>query len=153
MDLSAIRLRNVFINVSISQSLNRNLRDFIYYNIRNNIVIFIITAQEDIPRDPCQPSPCGPNSQCRVSNGQSICSCLPEYNGSPPNCRPECVVSAECPVDKICKNQKCISPCPGPCGSNTDCRVINHSPICTCQNRYTGDPFSRCYIITGKLSS
>ncbi|KAG8227100.1 hypothetical protein J437_LFUL007437 [Ladona fulva] len=99
------------------------------------------------PSDPCSPSPCGPNSQCRVVNGQGVCSCLPSYVGSPPGCRPECVVSPECPRDKACLNQKCVNPCPGPCGQNTRCEAINHSPICTCQPGYTGDPFSRCYPI------
>lgn len=73
-----------------------------------------------------------------------------DYRGSPPNCRPECVVSTECPTDKTCKNLKCVSPCSGVCGQNTDCKVINHSPICTCQNKYTGDPFSNCYKIHSK---
>lgn len=116
--------------------------------IVNNI--YVLIESEEVATNPCQPTPCGPNSQCKISNGQSVCSCLPEYRGAPPNCRPECVVSAECPSDKICKSQKCISPCPGPCGQNTDCRVINHSPICTCLYKFTGDPFSYCYKMTGK---
>lgn len=97
--------------------------------------------------NPCVPSPCGPNSQCREVNGQAVCSCLPNYSGSPPGCRPECVVSSECPQDKACVNQKCVDPCPGVCGQNANCRVNNHSPICTCAPGYTGDPFSRCYTI------
>lgn len=91
------------------------------------------------------PSPCGPNSQCREVNGQGVCSCLPNYSGSPPGCRPECVVSSECPLNKACANQKCVDPCPGICGQNANCRVQNHSPICSCAPGYTGDPFSRCY--------
>ena len=99
------------------------------------------------PVDPCHPSPCGPNSQCREVNEQTVCSCLPEYVGSPPGCRPECVVSAECPSTRACINQKCSDPCPGTCGLNARCEVINHSPICSCKNGHTGDPFSRCYPI------
>lgn len=121
----------------------------ILFFIKICLIPFITTAERDVPINPCQPSPCGPNSQCRVSNGQSVCSCMPEYRGSPPNCRPECVVSAECPSDKMCKNQICISPCPGPCGNNAECRVINHSPICTCKRQFTGDPFSSCYVVPG----
>lgn len=104
-------------------------------------------AQEDLPVNLCTPSPCGPNSQCKVVNGQSVCSCLSEYIGSPPNCRPECVVNSECPSDKACIKQKCKSPCLGACGENSECRVLNHSPICTCRTQYTGDPFTKCYII------
>ncbi|RZC36331.1 hypothetical protein BDFB_000153 [Asbolus verrucosus] len=102
-------------------------------------------AVTEEPTNPCQPSPCGPNSQCREVNEQAVCSCLPNYIGSPPGCRPECVVSSECPLTKACINQKCVDPCPGTCGLNARCQVINHSPICSCQSSYTGDPFTRCY--------
>lgn len=100
--------------------------------------------------NPCQPSPCGPNSQCKEVNEQAVCSCLPTYFGSPPNCRPECVVSSECNFDRVCSNHKCIDPCPGPCGLNSKCQVINHSPICTCSPGQTGDPFIRCYPLPRK---
>lgn len=99
------------------------------------------------PINPCSPSPCGPNSQCKELNGQAICSCLPEYIGSPPSCRPECVISSECSHDKACIGQKCKDPCPGMCGYNANCQTINHSPICTCTTGYTGNPFSQCYQI------
>lgn len=95
--------------------------------------------------NPCQPSPCGPNSKCREVSNQAVCSCLPNYIGSPPGCRPECVVSSECPYDQACSNQKCIDPCPNTCGQNAKCRVNNHSPICYCMDGHTGDPFTRCY--------
>jgi hypothetical protein len=102
--------------------------------------------------NPCQPSPCGPNSQCKELNNQAICSCLPSYIGSPPGCRPECVVSSECSYDKACSNQKCVDPCPNTCGQNAKCRVNNHSPICYCMDGYTGDPFTRCYPQPRKTS-
>lgn len=103
-------------------------------------------------RNPCQPSPCGPNSVCRENNGQAVCSCLPEFRGSPPGCRPECVVSAECPPDRVCVNQKCTDPCPDPCGRGAICRVINRSPICTCQQGYTGDAFTICFPLPRSYS-
>lgn len=96
------------------------------------------------PQNPCFPSPCGPNSQCRVNNEQAVCTCLPSFVGSPPGCRPECVVNSECPSDKACIEQKCSDPCPGACGFNTKCIVRNHSPICTCKESFTGDPFTTC---------
>lgn len=114
------------------------------------IKIIKIVAIQNEPQNPCQPSPCGANSQCRQINGQAVCSCLPEYTGSPPNCRPECVSSSECPLDKACIKQKCTDPCSGTCGVNAICRVINHSPICSCKNDFTGDPFLRCYPIPSK---
>lgn len=106
---------------------------------------------EDTPIDPCNPSPCGPNSQCREINGHAVCSCAPGNIGMPPTCRPECVVSSECPQDKACINQKCNDPCPGTCGQNARCQVINHNPICSCSNGYTGDPFVRCIQETSKI--
>lgn len=108
------------------------------------------SAVKQEPGDPCVPSPCGPNSQCRNVNGQGVCSCLPNYIGSPPGCRPECVVSSECPQNRACVNQKCVDPCPGTCGLNARCEVINHSPICSCQVGFTGDPFTRCNPIPRK---
>jgi hypothetical protein len=101
--------------------------------------------QPDVPRDPCNPSPCGSFAQCRDSYGSPSCSCLPNYMGSPPNCRPECSINAECASNKACMNEKCRDPCPGSCGLNAQCEVINHTPICSCLDQYTGDPFTNCY--------
>lgn len=71
-----------------------------------------------IEQRPCHPSPCGPNSQCREINGQAVCSCVSTYIGSPPSCRPECVVNSECLLSEACVNQKCADPCPGSCGQS-----------------------------------
>lgn len=109
-------------------------------------------VKAEISRNPCQPSPCGPNSQCREINTQAVCSCLINYIGSPPNCRPECLVSSECLLTKACIKQKCGDPCSGTCGLNTNCQVINHSPICSCLPQFTGDPFTRCQQIPRKSS-
>lgn len=111
-----------------------------------------VPIRDETSKNPCQPSPCGPNSQCREINEQAVCSCLVNYIGSPPDCRPECVVSSECAKNKACINQKCEDPCPGTCGSSTQCQVINHSPICSCIFGYTGDPFSRCFQIPRKFT-
>lgn len=89
-------------------------------------------------------SPCGPNSKCREVNSQAVCTCLPEYRGIPPNCRPECVVNAECPPHLACLNKKCTDPCPNTCGVRALCTTKNHNPICTCPVGFTGDPFFQC---------
>lgn len=99
------------------------------------------------PRDPCSPSPCGPNSVCRINNEVAVCSCQTGFIGSPPSCRPECIVSAECPLTQACLSTKCQDPCPGTCGQNARCQVVNHNPICSCSPGMTGDPFARCYPI------
>lgn len=106
-------------------------------------LICIFTAP--IETHPCNPSPCGPNSQCREINNQAVCSCIAGYLGSPPACRPECTINSDCNPNEACFNQKCRDPCPGTCGVGAKCTVINHNPICSCPTAYTGDPFSRCF--------
>lgn len=103
-----------------------------------------------VTKDPCAPSPCGSYSDCKVVNDQAVCTCLLGYIGTPPSCRPECLVSSECPTQQACIDQKCQNPCPGSCGQNAECHVINHSPICSCISRHTGDPFTRCYLLPSK---
>lgn len=98
----------------------------------------------DVPTNPCIPSPCGPYSQCREVNDRAICACIDNYIGSPPACRPECSLNSECFLDKACINLKCVDPCPGACGQNARCQVINHNPICSCSSGYVGDPFISC---------
>lgn len=97
--------------------------------------------------NPCNPSPCGVNAQCKERNGAGSCVCLPEYIGNPyEGCRPECSVNSDCPSNKACISNKCKDPCPGTCGQNANCQVINHLPSCTCIPGYTGDPFRRCNL-------
>lgn len=96
--------------------------------------------------NPCLPSPCGPNSQCRNVNDQPSCSCLSEFVGQPPYCKPECISNVECSSHLACINYKCKDPCPGSCGANAQCNVVSHAPVCTCVNGYIGDPFTQCYI-------
>lgn len=110
----------------------------------NNIKCFFFSVEDIVPSNPCNPSPCGPNSECRAINGQGVCSCIRGYIGSPPTCRPECITSTDCPPNEACSNQKCKNPCPGSCGVSALCVVVGHNPICSCPVRFTGDPFVRC---------
>lgn len=98
------------------------------------------------PVNPCQPSPCGPNADCRLVGNSPLCSCLATFVGQPPNCRPECISNSECENHLACINQKCKDPCPGLCGANAECRVFSHTAMCTCLPGYLGDPFSQCTI-------
>lgn len=104
---------------------------------------------QEPPSNPCIPSPCGPNGLCTIAPGSnsSVCSCQPTFEGNPPNCRRECTTNDECPSDKACINYKCKDPCPGSCGSNTQCVVRLHSPMCSCQEGYVGDPFTSCHLV------
>jgi hypothetical protein len=111
-----------------------------------------IPIEPVVADDPCNPNPCGPHSNPpRVVGDRCDCSCLAGVQGSPPNCRPECVINDDCPTDRACQNQRCQDPCPGTCGINANCRVRNHLPICACNKNYVGDPFSSCNEITSKL--
>lgn len=103
-----------------------------------------ILGQIESPVDPCSPSPCGPYSICRVSGTHAVCSCDENYFGSPPFCRPECMVSSDCMPNKSCMNQKCVDPCIGVCGRNAKCTVVNHNALCSCPQNYVGDPFVQC---------
>lgn len=98
----------------------------------------------DEQRDPCVPSPCGLNAECRNINGVPSCSCLRGYLGSPPSCRHECTINAECTSNQACIRNKCQDPCPGSCGINAVCNVFSHTPVCTCIDGYVGDPFTNC---------
>lgn len=95
--------------------------------------------------EPCNPSPCGANAVCKERNGVGSCTCLPEYNGDPyTECRPECVLNTDCAKNRACVNNKCRDPCPGVCGVDAECHVINHSPSCSCPSGYTGNPSQYC---------
>jgi hypothetical protein len=126
---------------------------FLHFNFEQTTKI-IPSSDDYLPpiTDPCSPSPCGPYSACKSQNGHAICSCSIGYIGSPPGCRPECVVSSDCALDKACSNQKCVDPCPGTCGINARCNVRNHSPICSCPPNHIGDPFIRCFVEESKIN-
>lgn len=114
----------------------------LHYRISNkNKVIFLLENEE---KNSSLSSPCGPHGVFRQINNNIICSCEPDFIGKPPYCRPQCILSNECPFDLACENNKCIDPCRNSCGVNADCLVINHSPICTCKADYTGNPFTVC---------
>lgn len=106
-----------------------------------------------VNENPCIPSPCGPYSICRTIGDTPACSCLPNYVGRAPNCRPECSISAECPANLACIHERCADPCPGSCGFSALCHVVNHSPVCSCLSGYTGDPFSGCHPVPSKKRS
>lgn len=107
---------------------------------------FIIFIDEVV--NPCEPSPCGPNAVCTQKNNAGSCTCIADYTGNPyEGCRPECVLSSDCPTDKACIRNKCQDPCPGVCGSNAQCNVVNHVPTCSCIQGYIGDPFTTCSLL------
>ena len=119
----------------------------------NGIFVVFVEAPPEPPKplNPCVPSPCGPNAVCQVHGDVPACSCVPNYIGAPPNCRPECTINPECPPTLACINQRCVDPCTGSCGLNAVCSVVNHVAVCTCIQGYRGDPFASCTPIPGRI--
>lgn len=122
------------------------------FPIEANFYNFIIVLPT-ITTTPCESNPCGPNAICKEQNGVGSCTCDPDYFGNPyEGCRPECITNSDCSSNLACINMKCRNPCPGTCGRNAECNVINHNPICSCYKDYTGDPFRYCsFIETGRF--
>lgn len=152
---------DAFWKLLVSREIEKNLSDskygplpilhyfetLFYFRLIIDISLIFVwkSLVENVPHEmPCTPSPCGLNSKCRELDNHAVCSCLPDMIGAPPNCRPECLVSSECQLDRSCINQKCKNPCENVCGLNARCTVINHNPICSCEFGFTGDPFVRC---------
>lgn len=104
--------------------------------------VFVCVARE--APNPCLSGACGPHSECHVLQGHPVCTCALGMLGTPPNCRPECVIHQECPSNRACIAQQCQDPCIGSCGFNARCTVQNHQPICTCMEGFEGDPYASC---------
>lgn len=116
------------------------MHDLLYVNFYYYLVVYPIEIVQ-----PCNPSPCGTNAICREQNGAGSCACIQNYYGDPYiGCRPECIQNSDCPYDKACFNTKCVNPCPGTCGQNAVCNVVNHVPICTCISGFTGNALVNC---------
>ena len=137
MDTQETRSQGVTLKPHVSIIMNQSHE--LHY-----IIIILVPPKVEII-DPCNPSPCGSNAVCTRQRDAGSCRCIPEYFGDPyVACRPECVVNSDCPSNKACQRNKCIDPCPGTCGINAVCQVLNHIPTCTCIENYIGDPFTAC---------
>lgn len=88
---------------------------------------------------------------CVRTGDTPACSCQPGYIGSPPNCRPECTISAECPAALACVAQRCKDPCEHACGPGAVCSVVDHRATCACEVGLQGDPFQGCARSQGKV--
>lgn len=110
----------------------------------------MFTELPPTPVNPCEPSPCGPNSICVQSGETPACSCQPSFIGAPPNCRPECTISAECPAVLACVALRCKDPCVQACGPRAVCSVVDHRATCACERGLEGDPFQGCAPPKGK---
>lgn len=100
--------------------------------------------------NPCALSnPCAVNAECFGHNHRTACRCPSGYEGSPfERCeRVECHSDFDCPSDRACINNHCISPCDhnSPCAQNAVCFVRNHVASCKCPDHLpNGNPLSYC---------
>ena len=53
-----------------------------------------------------------------------------------------CTTNDDCRQTEACFNRDCVDPCN--CGTNAQCFVNNHKPVCFCPEGYTGDPEVGC---------
>lgn len=95
-------------------------------------------------KNPCEPSPCGPNSEC-VAEDKEIgphCKCKPKFYDFPPECRPGCDTHDDCGSDEFCNRRKniCVKICdPLSCGENSKCRPDKRKlkAYCSCLDGFT----------------
>ncbi|KAK0077551.1 hypothetical protein PV326_009982, partial [Microctonus aethiopoides] len=99
--------------------------------------------------DPC-PGKCGTNALCNVNNHNLNCSCARCYEGDPQKiCTQfpetnECKNNTQCLKTQYCLTEVCRNPCPGSCGIDASCHVINHTLSCICPDCYEGDAYEQC---------
>lgn len=106
--------------------------------------------------NPCTAlEPCRRPSECQVVGSlpvrTMICICPSGYISSGSGtCQPTtpvkeiggCVSDSDCPTDKSCDKGICRDPCN--CGINSECRIKDHRPVCTCKQGYDGNPEIQC---------
>jgi len=59
----------------------------------------------------------------------------------------ECKTDDDCPYDKTCRNDNCVTPCLTSdivCGRGAECRAISHRAQCICPPGTQGDPRVAC---------
>jgi hypothetical protein len=100
----------------------------------------------------CSPNPCGTQAICTPGHDNTgkqrpVCTCPKGYQGNAlVNCRRgECLNDNECSSHQACFDFKCRDPCIGVCGSNSQCQVRNHGPVCACMAGFEGDPLNHCF--------
>lgn len=108
--------------------------------------------------DPCTDKQvCGSNALCTVTDHRLLCYCPDGYDGEPTKecVQFECQHDNDCESNKKCDKGKCRNPCLeyGACGSNAQCRVVNHKPQCSCPPDFFGNPLTECQPLKGGCAS
>lgn len=102
-------------------------------------------------KDPCVlPGTCGKGAECITENHSPVCRCPFQTNGDPKvECYTlQCVDGSDCAPNEACVGNKCVDACAGSaCGSNSDCRPLNHRAVCSCKAGFTGSPYQGCVAL------
>ena len=100
---------------------------------------------ECIASDLCRSESCHSSAQCDTVAGKALCTCPVDTVGDPytSGCRTNGTCpngNKDCPSEAACSNGRCINPCDGYCGPNTECRCTNHIPVCSCPPNFAPNP-------------
>jgi len=107
------------------------------------------TCKDNRCRNPCAYGACGDGAHCNVVNNRVDCKCPENFKGDPfDRCYAECTHHDDCSNNQACIKLSCADPCINACGTNAECRVDDHQPICSCPKGYTGRPFESCRPFT-----
>lgn len=99
---------------------------------------------------------CPVGAVCQNKIGSYECVCPPGTLGDPytRSCEPvsgrppqaDCQSNSDCGLERECDllSRKCVSPC-RVCGPRATCTVANHTAICLCPPRYTGNAIDLVY--------
>lgn len=115
----------------------------------------LLACFDNVCQNPCTTlEPCKRPAECVVINSlpvrTMICECPSGYVSSgsgtckitPPMTAVACTADTQCPSDRACLNGRCIDPCN--CGPNSECRVWDHKPVCSCLAGFDGSPEIDC---------
>lgn len=115
----------------------------------------LLACFDNVCQNPCTTlEPCKRPAECVVVNSlpvrTMICECPSGYVSSgsgtckitPPMTAVACTADTQCPSDRACLNGRCIDPCN--CGPNSECRVWDHKPVCSCLAGFDGSPEIDC---------
>jgi len=102
---------------------------------------------------------CGPNEICRVVNNVPVCGSSGVTNSNnggkdkDSSSSSYCQKHVECPSTQVCSQHNCVDPCASSssgsedrlvCGGNARCIVVQHSPLCGCNEGMKGNPYVQC---------
>jgi len=97
---------------------------------------------------------CGVDEICRVVNNGPVCGSKGSSSSFAKDTSSSyCQKHVDCPTTQVCSQHTCVDPCTTTpseggerlvCGGNARCIVIQHSPLCGCNEGLKGNPYVAC---------